>query len=162
MVDSNDESSKTSLQTPPDAVESTPKLNKALGGGVKVEAGAFKIQHTMLKSKIQLVLLKSIFDTDARFIKYLILFTVLGVVISPIAFIALSLDGVCSMKECNSSHLAGFIQASQAISETVGYFSSAWLMLHVSKSNLLAVCLTLLSIRYLFYATYYYKPDVSI
>lgn len=167
MVESNIESDLTSPQNPPQKLESSSKQNTVLeavpSDVVKIEVCATKKKHTaMLKSRMQLILLKMIFDTDARLIKYLVLFTVLGVIISPVAFIGLSLDGLCSIKGCSATQMAGFIQASHAISETVSFFLSAWLALRVSKSNLLAFCLILLGARYLFYAGYYYTPDVSI
>lgn len=112
-------------------------------------------------AEIQYIVLKMILNTDGRLIKYLVLITLIGIMLSPINFIALSLTEVCDKRGCEFSHLEGLVLASQGFGESVSFLISPWVLPRFSRTSLFALCIFTLSARYFFYANFYYTADVS-
>lgn len=112
-------------------------------------------------SRLQILLFKLIIKHDAKLIGYLTLYTMIGILLSPMNFIFLSIDKNSVKKGYNFSRIAGSVLLSQALSETLSFLVAPWLLSRFSRSNLIASCLVLLCLRYFFYSTYYYEPGVS-
>lgn len=111
--------------------------------------------------KVQYIIFKLILDTDGRLIKYMILITLIGIMLAPINFIALSLNEVCDERGCEFSQLEGLVIANQGLSESASFLVSPWILPHFSRTSLLAFSMLTLFARYFFYANFYYTADVS-
>lgn len=114
------------------------------------------------KKNPQMIIFRMILMEDGRFIKYLLLFSLFGLLLSPMNFVFLSLEEVCREKGCNFSNLAGSVLISQATIETLGFLVVPWVLARISRSNALAFGLIILATRYFFYAAYFYTSNVSI
>lgn len=110
----------------------------------------------------QMVIFRLILSEDARLIKYLILFTIFGILLAPMNFVFLSLDDLCRERGYNFSQLAGSVLISQAAIETLSFLVLPWFMARVSKSLALGFALAILTARFAFYGGYFYTTDVSI
>lgn len=108
-------------------------------------------------SRLQILVFTLILKYDTRLTRYLALFTMVGILLSPMNFIFLSIDKISIEKGYNFSHIAGSVLLSQAISETLSFLIAPWLLSRFSRTNLITSCLILLGLRYFFYSNYYYN-----
>ena len=118
-------------------------------------------QKPKKQMNFQLVLFKMIFIEDGRLMKYLILFTMAGLILTPMNFLFLSLNDVCKQKGCNFSRLAGSILISQATVETLCFLIVPLVLPRVHRFYSLSFGLTIMIARYFFYSTFFYTSDVS-
>lgn len=112
---------------------------------------------------LQVTLFKMILSEDRRMIKYLVLFTMYGMLISPINFLFLSMEEVCKKSEskCNFSNLAGTVLISQASIETVAFFVMPWFLSFISRPLMFTCGLIMMASRNFFYAGFYYTSGIS-
>lgn len=112
---------------------------------------------------LQVTLFKMILGEDRRMIKYLVLFTMYGMLISPINFLFLSMEEVCRKdpSKCNFSNLAGSVLISQASIETLAFFVMPWFLKFMSRPLMFTCGLIMMASRNFFYAGFYYTAGIS-
>lgn len=152
-----------SIRTREDSARPEPVLNRK---GLACESGACATEDGLETSKrqnknLQVHLFKLILKEDKRMIKYLILFTMYGMLVSPINFLFLSMESVCKKEGCNFSNLAGSVLISQATIETLAFFVMPWFLRYVSRPLMFTCGLIMMSSRNLFYAGFYYTAGIS-
>lgn len=128
-----------------------------------LEAGQLsKTETSSAKQKNpQLFLLKMILLEDGRVTKYIVLFTIFGMLVAPINFLFVSMEELCNERGYNFSQLAGGVLVSQAFVETIAFLVVPWSMRWVPKSVALSFALLVMSGKWVFYSGWYYTSGVS-
>lgn len=114
------------------------------------------------KANLQITLLKMILKEDKRLIKYLTLYAVLGFITSPIGFLFLSIEEASKGSSYNFSELAGCVIMSQAFVESFFFFILPYANKLMSRIHRVMLILILLSIRSVYYSTFYYTSGASL
>lgn len=120
------------------------------------------VQQDEQNRNIQAILLTMIFKNDGRLIKYLLLFTMFGIAVSPFQFLFLTLEEISKERAVNFSNLAGTVIVSQAAIEAVAFFIMPWLNRCASRTSILTTGLLVLAARCFFYGYFYYTQDISL
>lgn len=115
---------------------------------------------------LQLVLLKLIVKRDSNIIKYIIIFTIFGILLFiHLNFFLLHVEYLCSQKGYNFSNVFGSMIVAQSISEIFCFLVIVPVyMPRVGRIGSLITCTFIFAIRYLYYGTYYqyYSPYTAL
>uniref|UniRef100_A0A6G1SB10 Major facilitator superfamily associated domain-containing protein n=1 Tax=Aceria tosichella TaxID=561515 RepID=A0A6G1SB10_9ACAR len=115
--------------------------------------------------RTQLLTLLLLLRRDPRIVGYLLIFVAAGAITMPFSFFLMSLSETCHTNNtCDFSQLAGLLQVSMAITETIWIFFMKQIVSTIGRLNALSIAFAVSTIKYLFYGTIWpgVNPNYSI
>lgn len=120
-----------------------------------------EVANKKMEQNLQTTLFKMIFNEDRRLVKYLVFFTLFGLLASPFQFVFMSLEEVCKERGYNFSQLFGYVILSQAGIEALAFFAVPYIVKRIGQTSVLVLALMITNTRSLVYSTIFYTPGVS-